>query len=242
MFIPECTNDECNKRIEEEREKNKVKALVTDRLLFRHWVEVRDRKRTHTFVVASNGGEARDLTPGDFDAPPYAVAGDVDYAFSPDSREIAYLRNPDKVEAISTNSDIYVVPVTGGNSKNITVRNRGYDDSPIYTKDGKYILYQSQARGGFEADRWRLMRYDRATGATTELARGFDLSVGEIVPSSDGSSIYFVRRRTWTVILSIAFANGGAPQKVVSGVYADRFASYAQRHFCLRQQLTRETA
>ena len=30
----------------------------------------------------------------------------VDYAFSPDSKEIAYLRNPDKVEAISTNSDM----------------------------------------------------------------------------------------------------------------------------------------
>ena len=70
----------------------------------------------------------------------------VDYAFSPDSREIAFLRNPDKVEAISTNSDIYVVPRHGGDSKNITVRNRGYDDGPVYTKDGKYILYLSQAR------------------------------------------------------------------------------------------------
>ena len=217
---PECTNDECNKRIDEEREKNKVKALVTDRLLFRHWVEARDRKRTHTFVVASNGGVARDLTPGDFDAPPYAVAGDVDYAFSPDSKEIAYLRNPDKVEAISTNSDIYVVPVTGGNSKNITVRNRGYDDGPVYTKDGKYILYLSQARGGFEADRWRLMRYDRANGATVELVRGLDLSVGEIVPSADGSTIYFGAGERGHHPIYRVSANGGTPQKVVSGVYA----------------------
>jgi len=217
---PECTNDECNKRIDEEREKNKVKALVTDRLLFRHWVEARDRKRTHTFVVASNGGVARDLTPGDFDAPPYAVAGDVDYAFSPDSREIAYLRNPDKVEAISTNSDIYVVPVTGGNSKNITVHNRGYDDGPVFTKDGKYILYLSQARAGFEADRWRLMRYDRANGATVELVRGLDLSVGEIVPSADGRTIYFGAGERGHHPIYRVSANGGAPQKVVSGVYA----------------------
>ncbi len=217
---PECTNDECNKRIEDEREKNKVKALVTDRLLFRHWVEARERKRTHTFIVPSNGGVARDLTPGDFDAPPYAVAGDVDYAFSPDSREIAYLRNPDKVEAISTNSDIYVVPVTGGNSKNITMRNRGYDDGPVYTRDGKYILYLSQARGGFEADRWRLMRYDRATGATVELVRGLDLSVGEIVPSVDGNTIYFGAGERGHHPIYRVSANGGSPQRVVSGVYA----------------------
>src|SRR5687767_15917890 len=158
---PECKDDECNKKRDEQAEASKVKAHIVSRLLYKHWDEWRDVKRTHVFVVSSNGGTARQMTTGDFDSPPYAAATGVDYAFSPDSREIAYLRNPDKVEAISTNSDIYVVPVTGGNSKNITVHNRGYDDGPVFTKDGKYILYLSQARAGFEADRWRLMRYDR---------------------------------------------------------------------------------
>lgn len=217
---PECTNDDCNKRIDEQREKGKVKALVTERLLFRHWNEVRDRKRTHTFVVSSNGGDARDLTPGDFDAAPYAVAGDIDYAFSPDSRELAYLRNPDKVEAISTNSDIYIIPVTGGPAKNITVRNRGYEDSPVYTEDGKYILYRSQALAGFEADRWRLMRYDRATGASTELVRGLDLNIEEVVPSADGNTLYLgVGERGRHSIYRVA-ANGGTAQRVVNGVFA----------------------
>jgi Tol biopolymer transport system component len=162
---PECTTDDCNKRKDEAAEKNKVKAHVTERLLFRHWNEWRDLKRTHVFVVSSKGGDARDLSPGDFDSPPYAVAGDVDYAFSPDSKELAYLRNPDKLEATSTNSDIYVVALTGGAARNITSRNRGYEDSPVYTADGKYILYRSQATAGFEADRWRLMAYNRVTGA-----------------------------------------------------------------------------
>jgi hypothetical protein len=69
-------------------------------LLYKHWDEWRDIKRTHVFVVSSKGGTARDLTTGDFDSPPYAASSGVDYAFSPDSSEIAYLRNPDKVEAI----------------------------------------------------------------------------------------------------------------------------------------------
>ena len=113
--------------------------------------------------MASNGGNARAITSGDFDSPPYAAASGVDYAFSPDGKEIAFIRNPDKVEAISTNSDIYVVPVNGGAPKNITVRNKGYDASPVYTRDGKSILYRSQMTAGFEADRWRLMNYNRAT-------------------------------------------------------------------------------
>ncbi len=102
-----------------------------------------------------------------------------------------FLRNPDKVEAISTNSDIFVMPLTGGAPKNITVRNRGYDAGPVYTRDGKFILYRSQATAGFEADRWRLMAYNRATGASVELTKGFDLQVEEVVLSPDGNTIYF---------------------------------------------------
>jgi Tol biopolymer transport system component len=112
---PECnSNDECNARDDATAESSKVKAIVTERLLYRHWVEWRNRKRSHVFVVRSNGdGNPEDVTPGDFDSPPYAAASGVDYAFSPDSRQIAVLRNPDKIEAISTNSDIYLVPVPG---------------------------------------------------------------------------------------------------------------------------------
>ncbi|HEV8203095.1 MAG TPA: DPP IV N-terminal domain-containing protein, partial [Pyrinomonadaceae bacterium] len=142
---PDCDNDDCNKKRDEQAESSKVKAHIMTRLLYKHWDEWRDAKRTHVFVVSSKGGTARDLTAGDFDSPPYAAASGVDYAFSPDSSEIAFLRNPDKVEAISTNSDIYIMPVAGGPAKNITVRNRGYDASPVYTRDGKFILYRSQA-------------------------------------------------------------------------------------------------
>ena len=217
---PDCNDEACNKAKEDAAEKSKVKALFTDRLLFRHWNERRDVKRTHTFVIPSNGGTARDLTPGDFDSPPYAVAGDIDYAFSPDSKEIAFLKNPDKVEAISTNSDIWVVPVTGGAARNITARNRGYEDSPIYTDDGKSILYRSQATAGFEADRWRLMSYDRANGTTRELLRGFDLSVEDVVVSPDGSTIYFGAGERGHHNVYRVPIGGGTARKVLDDVFA----------------------
>ena len=176
---PECANDECNAKTDAETDSSKVKAIVTDRLLYRHWVEWRNRKRAHVFVIRSDGdGGAEDMTPGDFDSPPYAAGTGVDYAFSPDSQELAVLRNPDKIEAISTNSDIYLVTVPtntrkstamlwkDGDVKNITGGNKGYDVAPLYTPDGKYILFRSQQREGFEADRWRIMRYNRQTGET----------------------------------------------------------------------------
>jgi len=217
---PDCDNDDCNKKRDEQAEANKVKAHIVTRLLYKHWNEWRDVKRTHVFVVSSKGGTARALTSGDYDSPPYAAATGVDYAFSPDSTEIAFIRNPDKVEAISTNSDIFVMPLSGGAPKNITVRNRGYDAGPVYTRDGKFILYRSQATAGFEADRWRLMAYNRATGASVELTKNFDLQVEELVLSPDGSTIYFTAGdRGKSPVFKIPFA-GGVPQKVVPNVFA----------------------
>jgi dipeptidyl aminopeptidase/acylaminoacyl peptidase len=217
---PDCDNDECNKKRDEQAESSKVKAHIITRLLYKHWDEWRDVKRTHVFVVSSKGGTARDLTTGDFDSPPYAASTGVDIAFSPDSSEIAYVRNPDKVEATSTNSDLFVMPLAGGPAKNITVRNRGYDVGPVYTRDGKFILYRSQATPGFEADRWRLMAYNRATGASVELTKGFDQQVEELVLSPDGNTIYFTAGdQGKSPIFRIPFG-GGVPQKVVGNVYA----------------------
>lgn len=217
---PQCSDDACNKQKDEAAEKSKVKAHITERLLYRHWVEWRDRKRTHVFVVSSKGGAAHDLTPGDFDAPPYAVAGDVDYSFSPDSKELAYLKNPDKVEAISTNSDIYVVPISGGAARNITARNRGYEDGPVYTLDGKSIIYRSQATAGFEADRWRLMSYDRSSGTSRELLNGFDNNIEEVAQSPDGTSIYFVAGERGRNNIYKVSISGGTPQRILDNVFA----------------------
>jgi dipeptidyl aminopeptidase/acylaminoacyl peptidase len=217
---PDCDNDDCNKKRDEQAENSKVKAHIVTRLLYKHWDEWRDVKRTHVFVVSSKGGTARDITTGDFDSPPYAADSGVDYAFSPDSSEIAYLRNPDKVEAISTNSDIFVMPLNGGAPKNITARNRGYDASPVYTPDGKFILYRSQATPGFEADRWRVMAYNRATGASVELTRNFDLQVDELTVSADGSTIYFVAGDHGKSPIFRIPITGGVPQKVLPNVYA----------------------
>jgi dipeptidyl aminopeptidase/acylaminoacyl peptidase len=218
--FPDCSDDECNKKKDESAEKSKVKAHITNRLLFRHWDEWRDVKRTHVYVVSSKGGTARDLTPGDFDSPPYGASTGVDIAFSPDSTEVAYLRNPDKVEAASTNSDIYLIPIAGGAGRNITVRNRGYDVSPVYTRDGKYIIYRSQATAGFEADRWRLMLFNRASGVSTELVRGFDLQIDEAVVSPDGNTIYFTAgNRGNSPIYSVPIT-GGPAKKIVGDVFA----------------------
>jgi len=186
---PECKDDACNKQKDEERANSKVKAKTYDRLMFRHWNRFYDGKRSHLFIVPSEGGVARDLTPGEFDVPPFSLGGQDQYAFSPGGKEIAYACNTDENEATSTNSDLFLVPAAGGTAKRITT-NPGSDGTPIYSPDGKYIAYRSQLRAGYESDRFRLMLYDRASGKITELTPNFDRWVDSIAWSPDSKTIY----------------------------------------------------
>jgi dipeptidyl aminopeptidase/acylaminoacyl peptidase len=212
---PDCPDDACNKQRDEKAEASKVKAKIVDRLLFRHWDEWRDIKRTHVFVVLSEGGTARDMTPGDFDSPPYGASGSRDYAFSPDSKELAFLRNTDKVEAISTNSDVFVVSVGGGEARRIMGDNKGYDMSPQYSPDGRYMAVRSMATEGFEADRTRLMLIDRQSNQIRELTAGFDLQVDDFLFSPDSKTIYFIAGDRGRSAIFAVGTSGGAIKKVI---------------------------
>jgi dipeptidyl aminopeptidase/acylaminoacyl peptidase len=133
----------------------------------------------------------RDLTPGDYDAPVFSLGGQDDYAFSHDGQEICYASNHDKNPAVSTNNDLWIVPVSGGAAKNITADNPASDTSPLYSPDGRYIAYRAQQRPGYESDRFRLMLYDRKTGQKRNLTEDWDRWVGTFVWMLDSSRIFF---------------------------------------------------
>jgi len=214
---PDCPDDACNKRRDEEAEKNPVKPHVATRLFVRHWLNWKGPKRSHVFVVASEGGAAKDMTPGDWDAPPFSVGDPTDYAFSPDSKELAFARNTDKMEAVSTNVDVFVVPLAGGEARRLTGDNKGADKTPRYSSDGRFIAYRSQATAGFESDRWRLMLYDRQTRQTRELLPKFDAHVEDIVFAPDSGSIYFLSgERGEHPVFNVPVA-GGPARKLVGG-------------------------
>ena len=176
----DCKDDACNKQRDEELKKSKVKAKIFTRLFYRHWNAFTEFKRSHLFVMSADASQAnlaRDLTPGDHDVPPFSLGGQDMYAVSPDGQEVAYTSNIDEVEATSTNNEIFIVPVAGGAPKKIST-SPGSDTTPLYSQDGKYLAWRSQARAGFEADKWRLIVQDRQSGQTRDLTEKFDRSVG----------------------------------------------------------------
>jgi dipeptidyl aminopeptidase/acylaminoacyl peptidase len=188
---PDCADDACNQRRDEERKNSKVKAQIFDKLLYRHWNAFTQHKRSHLFVVPADGATPpRDLTPGDRDVPPFNLGGQDLYAISPDGQEVAYTSNPDAVEAISTNNEIFLVPITGGAPKKIST-SPGNDHTPIYSPDGSHLAWLSMARAGFEADKSRLFVYQRQTGQTRDLTAAWDRSIGSITWWRDSKGFFF---------------------------------------------------
>jgi dipeptidyl aminopeptidase/acylaminoacyl peptidase len=215
---PDCKDDACDSSRDAEKEKNKVKAHVAENLLYRHWTHWNEGKRGHLFVIGLEpGATPRDLTQGaNYDVPPDERGGPDDLNFSPDSKEICFTAVTDKVEAISTNGDLFTVPVSGGEPKRITSQ-PGFDGNPVYSPDGKYIGYHAQLTAGYEADRWRVMLYDRSSGKIDNLSEGFDRSATGLVWSADSKSILFIaENETLQPIYSLTLGAASQPAKVVA--------------------------
>ncbi len=220
QVYPECRDDACNKKKDEERANSKVKASIFTRLFYRHWSTYYVGKRSHLFVVPVEGGEARDLTPGDHDVPPFSLGGQDMYAFSPDGKEVAYTSNIDEVEATSTNNEIFVVPAAGGTPKKISV-SKGSDSTPLYSPDGKWIAWRMQVRAGYESDRFRLVVYERATGKITNLTEAFDRWVDSIVWAPDSRHIYFTAEDKGESPIYAVPVTGGKVMEVTRGTNSD---------------------
>jgi len=185
--------DECNSDHDEALATSKVKAQIFTHLLYRHWDHFTEAKRTHLFLATVATGALRDLTPNDpHDVPPFSLeGGGCGCAFAPDSKELAFTENLDAEPAISTNTDIFTLDLTNPAAKPVKVSTAlGGDFNPAYSPDGKYLAWRSQARAGYESDKFRLMLYDRAAKTEKDLLPKLENWVDEFAWSPDAKALY----------------------------------------------------
>jgi Tol biopolymer transport system component len=79
-----------------------------------------------------------------------------------------------KAYSLSTNTDIYIYNLDTKETWNLTEGMMGYDISPVYSPNGKYISWQSMERDGYESDQIRMFIYDFDSKTKTYVKKDFE--------------------------------------------------------------------
>jgi len=178
-------------------------ARTYDGYFIRHWDAWSDGQRSQIFVLPLADGKAN----GDGVAIDGALVGDTpskpfgdgnEIAWSRDGKTIYFtLREAGKTEPLSTNLDIFAAPADGSAAPiNLTDANDGTDTLPAVSPDGRWLAYVAMKRATYEADRQVIQLRDLATGEVRPLTEAWDRSVGSLVWSKDGKSLYVTAQDT----------------------------------------------
>jgi dipeptidyl aminopeptidase/acylaminoacyl peptidase len=177
----------------EEHKNRKASGMAYDQLMFRHWDQWKDGRRSHLFIVPVDGGDPVPLMRGmNTDVPSKPFGGDEEYTFAPNSKAVVFsAKDVGRKEAWSTQFDLYSVAVDGkAKPKKLTPGNKAVITNPVFSPDGKTLACLAMARPGYEADRLRIALLNWPNGTLRMLTEEWDRSAHAIIWSKNGKTIY----------------------------------------------------
>ncbi len=209
--------EETKKKLEA-REKNKVKARVSESRLYRFWDRwLVDDEYPHLFVLDLETRKVVDLLPGGkrlFDL----QTGSGSYDISPDGATIVFAANDTEAPHHTLDSDLFSVPTAGGEVKNLTPDNPADDRSPVWSPDGRALAYGREQKADAWPDYTRLALLDVASGRTRVLTDGWEHGVGDVVFSADGRTLVFTAEaRARTSLFALDVQGAARPRELRRG-------------------------
>ncbi len=231
VYPGKLTNQE-NADEKKARKDRKYKASVYEGFPVRRWDEWRDDRKQHLFVQqAKPDAEAKNLIAGSQLASATGFDGVNAPAWSPDGSAIVFSAevNRDESAFASVKSDLYRVPVSGGEPKRLTSDAASYGD-PTFSPNGRHLYALRSVENEHVYTLTRVARFDWPdVGAPEHLTSDFDRSVSGISFAADGKSLFLTADEAGRTRIFSLKSNGGTvrgldPESrgVYSGVSSNR--------------------
>jgi len=197
-----------------------------------------DARYKHIFVVPASGGEARQVTSGDFDH--------REPAWSPDGTRLALVANRSENADDSNVTDIWVLSLASGEMQRLTA-GVGPAASPSWSPDGRLIAYLGHENAAMAASNVMLWVVPAdGSGPPRCLTRHFDRSLthhiisdlrahptcGRPVWSPDGRFIFVMVAEGGTTQLAAVEAATGAVHLLTTGrreIYGESYDATRRR-------------
>ena len=212
--------------VEYHNDMDKSNVRIYDDLMYRHWGSWEDGYRSHVFVADIKDGmvqgNGKDIMQGEnYDTPLMPFGGMEQITFTPDSKGIVYVcKKKVGVEyAQSTNSDLYWYDIETGKTKNMTPENKGYDNNPKFSPDGKKLAWLQMEKDGFEADKNDIIEMDLETGETSNLTESMDITVADFVWGKDSKSVFYKAATEATYQVFELTLKSGKTRQVTEGMH-----------------------
>ncbi len=168
------------------------------------------------FVVASDGGEPRQLTKGDIDQ-----IGDG-FDWTPDSRSILFsARIRDGAELLPVESDIWQVAVAGGAPSRVTDID-GVEDAPQVSPDGRTLAFTGALTATSFYVQNDLWVRPLAGGPARNLTKVLDRPIIEARWAKDSKGLYAFYNDAGLTRVALVPLDGGAAKVVVPAIGGTR--------------------
>lgn len=164
---------------------------ATENAVYQYWDTWLDHVY-HPVIIDPDTGELTDLTPGATRFWTWPSTGDPgrDIDGSPDGKLIAFAADDSAAPHRELSWSLFLIRADGSDLRRLDPGDEGHSRRPRFTPDGDALVYGYQPEPDFYASPTRLIRHDLATGDTTQLAEGWELSPADWTFSPDGH-LYF---------------------------------------------------
>jgi dipeptidyl aminopeptidase/acylaminoacyl peptidase len=205
LMYPKATDDASNKELIEAARSRKAKVRIFDGFPIRSWDRWLDERQARVLVQALDEdglatGGPRDLLAGTRLAASAGFAGrqtdtgeEIDVEFTPDNQALVFAATTNRHEAAYafTDSQLFIVNVTGGEPRQITTGRDSWSQ-PRFAPDGRTLLavLETQGKSVYNASRLAALPWP-ALDKHQVVTAGLDRSVNSFAVSPDSRFVYF---------------------------------------------------